>query len=92
LVGARAGGSSVTSLRRDGTADAQISPRHEGHEATFQRPAIQQDVATATAAAQPYVGSEPVHEPLPAAARMSPAEGQHVTEHEFDDLWPGRGH
>jgi hypothetical protein len=73
-------------------AHGQIAPRHEAHEATFQRPAIQQDVAIATAAAQPYVGSEPVHEPLAAAARMSAAEGQHVTEPEFDDLGPRRRH
>jgi hypothetical protein len=87
-IGAWAGRSSVTSLRRDGTADGQIAARHEANEATFQGPALQQDVATATSAAQPYVGSEPVDEPLAAAARMGAPEGQHVTEPEFDDLGP----
>jgi hypothetical protein len=32
-------------------ADGQIAARHEAHEATFQRPAIQHDVTIATAAA-----------------------------------------
>jgi hypothetical protein len=91
-IGAWAGRSCVTSLRRDGTADGQIAARHEADEATFQCPAIQQDVTIAAAAAQPYVRSEAIHEPLVAAARMGAPEGQHVTKPEFDDLGPRRRH
>jgi hypothetical protein len=49
-------------------------------------------MAIAAAAAQPYVGSEPIHEPLVAAARMGAPEGQYVTKPEFDDLGPRRRH
>jgi hypothetical protein len=74
-------------LGRDGEADGGIATRQEARQPPLQRPALQQDVAIAAAAAQADVGPESVDKPLVAAARMGAAQGHHVPEPEFDDLW-----
>ena len=71
---------------RDRGAHRRVAALDEAREPALERPALEQDVAAAAAAAQADVGAEAIDEPGVAAARVRPAEADDVAEVELEHL------
>jgi hypothetical protein len=78
--------------RRNGPAHGQIATLDETGQAALNAATLEEDVPVAGPAAQPQVGTEPIHEPFVAPARMSPPETNHIAEAELDDFRLTRRH
>jgi hypothetical protein len=75
----------VPRRRCHGPTQRQITPRDETRDAPLQRPAIEKNVPCAHSAAQTYIGTEPIHQPIVTAARVSATQPDDVAEPKLDD-------